>query len=652
MLPQRPRSHQLEDESRQAFKNKLPLEWVSEPIPPPEYGLDGRIEIFDKDGFTTGKMFFVQIKGTDEKELKKALAVQIEVTTCQYYQLLDLPVLIVLYNAYTSKIYVKWFHTYDPYYGRNAEKKITFRFSVEDEWQEKTPSRLVSELEAFRQLSSPQFTPPIKFIIKWQEEVIHNELSVKIELEINKISKKVSNFLEISSYIEENQAHGKITIDNNKIEIYIASGNGFTWHLPSKQKKNSKNKQTNTIDIFKLPNDIFLGIAVVLENAGHSNIAALIFTEIAANSSIITQPKIVMIAVNCMVRAHRLREALQLSERLSETEACHVATLLTIPASSQRFRLSESDNNYLHRFLENSIQRSAKLNDSRILATAHYNLGNYLGHRNLKLALHHYNQAIKCDSQYLQRSYFCRELAGILFESKKYSLSVKFYREALKLGEQGSCIALFADALMFAGKYAEALETFKAYLESTTEFEPEWGLKAFILGFIIQGFNCHEQKRNTSAALKLSAFDDNLSIMEYRNRLQESLIQDALCSNAWFNFGVLESENGSPDDALIPFLIAALTNLADVEAWCNAIGIGFNKEDYELASYMIITAYKINDNNFIEQVIKFAQSQGTGFPLTDFVNIVHKVINEIPQQDNSFKLRLLGEGSDFDTFQF
>jgi hypothetical protein len=122
-MPKRPHQHQLEDESRTAFRAKLPREWVFEPITY-DYGIDGRVEIFDKNGLTTGLMFFVQLKATAKPKLNLALAVSLKLDTYKYYRSLSLPVLIVRYHAPTRKLYVRWFHTFDPYYSRKAKKTL------------------------------------------------------------------------------------------------------------------------------------------------------------------------------------------------------------------------------------------------------------------------------------------------------------------------------------------------------------------------------------------------------------------------------------------------------------------------------------------------------------------------------------------------
>lgn len=645
MPPKRPRPHQLESESRIAFHKKLPSQWLFQDIDPPEYGLDGRVEIFDKADLATGLMFFVQLKGTDERELKGALAVQIEIPTCEYYRSLDLPVLIVRYHAPTNKLYVKWFHAYDPYYGRNAKKSITFRLSVEDDWQEETAARLVSDLEAFRQLRSPHLAFPIKFTITLKEQYIHGGAAAQIELEIRKALDNFSRFIAITNVLPT-KAHGSIMIGSQKTEIYLASGNGFTIH--------TSKKHSNEINLSKFAYDILIGIAIALLNAGHSNIAARIFAEFGAISSIISQPEIVLIAVRCMIMAHRVTEALQLSEKLLDTESfLSHSKMLALPALLHSKSLSKNEHKYLQIFLERYVERVVQFGDYQKIATAHYNLGNYFASRRYqRLAFHHYRQAAKYHSEYLERPYFCRELAGILFESKRYSLAAKFYERALSFGEEGVCRALYADALMFAGKYRESQQAFYAYLASSLEFVSEWRLKACVLVLIYSLVGCGEQKRQTEAAIKLSIPDEKLSSHEYRQKLKAALRHDALCSYTWFNLGVLESQTSNQETAFISFLIAALTNRYDVEAWGNAIAIGINQGYNSLVSDMLLSAHHCNENKIMGQIINLAQHQSKVFPAISFINTINEIISNYPQQERPFKLRLIGEGIEVYTFNF
>ncbi len=64
---ERPRSHQLEDESWKALSSCIPNQWVLRK-PQPDYGIDGEVDIFGELGSPTGPLFFVQLKGTDASE--------------------------------------------------------------------------------------------------------------------------------------------------------------------------------------------------------------------------------------------------------------------------------------------------------------------------------------------------------------------------------------------------------------------------------------------------------------------------------------------------------------------------------------------------------------------------------------------------------
>lgn len=642
-MPKRPRPHQLEDESRTAFRAKLPPQWVFERMA--DYGLDGYVEIFDKNGATTGRMFFVQLKATDEPKLNRALAVSLKLDTCEYYRSLDFPVLIVRYHAPTLKLYVKWFHTFDPYYSKKAKKSITFRLSVEDEWQDETATTLASDVEAFRQIRSPNLTLPVRFTLKLTEPYIHGVSAAQIELEIRKATSGFSGVIRISR-TPSTRTHGSIVIENDKTEIILAGGGGFTLH--------TSKRHPIDVDPSKFPYDVLVGVAVALDKAGHSNIAAQMLSKCAVSSSIITHPEISAIVAYCMVRSLRITEALRLSDKLSESEdSLPVALTFMLPAFLQNDSLSDSEREYLQSLLRQFVERAVQAENWRSAATAHYNLGNYFrATDNLRLAFHHYRKAAKYCSEYLEKSYFCRELAGILFESRRYRLTVHFYERAINLGEAGDCHALYADALMFAGRYRESQEAFDTYLASDPNAAPEWWLKAWVLCRICQVVE--QQKRQTEAAMKLATPDDKLPPMEYKQRLEEALRHDVLSGLALFNLGVLESQIGNQEDAFVPFLIASLSQKKDLEAWCNAIGIGIgiSGEYYSLVPVIFMAAYQLNGEVFIEQLFMFLQSQPKDFPVTDVLNAINEIVSQLPQEERPLKVRLLGEGSDFNVLMF
>jgi hypothetical protein len=68
-----------------------------------DYGIDGRVEIFDEKNLGTGRMFLVQLKATDQLELGKALTVKLRREQYEYYRRLDMPVLIVAITCRVRK---------------------------------------------------------------------------------------------------------------------------------------------------------------------------------------------------------------------------------------------------------------------------------------------------------------------------------------------------------------------------------------------------------------------------------------------------------------------------------------------------------------------------------------------------------------------
>ena len=75
----------------------------------------------------------VQVKSTDR--VVKSPSVRLRRDTASYFHDLDQPVLVALYQAPTSQLFVRWFHEFDPYDGGLGKKWITFRFDGDDSRQ-------------------------------------------------------------------------------------------------------------------------------------------------------------------------------------------------------------------------------------------------------------------------------------------------------------------------------------------------------------------------------------------------------------------------------------------------------------------------------------------------------------------------------------
>ena len=103
-MTRRPRSHQLETQSRSAFSASLPPGWLFRDLAP-DYGLDGVVEVFDEGGVATGHLFFVQLKATDKLLINGSLRVRLDTRTLDYYSTLVLSVLLVMFHSSTLEFY-------------------------------------------------------------------------------------------------------------------------------------------------------------------------------------------------------------------------------------------------------------------------------------------------------------------------------------------------------------------------------------------------------------------------------------------------------------------------------------------------------------------------------------------------------------------
>jgi Domain of unknown function (DUF4365) len=144
--PQRPRSKQLEAESRTAFERALPPHWAVRDQHEEDVGIDAEVEVFDPtSGTSTGTLFKVQLKATDEEDLDRALAVRVSVDHWNYYsERLPLPVLIALYHAQSGGVYARWVHRFDV--APNADQTtVTLRLTRDDLVDGSSPERWLDD---------------------------------------------------------------------------------------------------------------------------------------------------------------------------------------------------------------------------------------------------------------------------------------------------------------------------------------------------------------------------------------------------------------------------------------------------------------------------------------------------------------------------
>jgi len=637
-MTNRPRSHRIEDQSRIAFERLLPAEWVYRKIHP-DYGIDGAVEIFDEGGLSTGRQFNVQLKATDEPKLTRALAVRLGIDKCKYYKSLDVPVLIARFHTPTNRMFVRWFHEFDPYYARRGKKSTTFRLSESDEWSQHTAPKLSRDTDIIKRVRFHNLPAPTLFQLQFDGDSVHGLSLAEISLNLRKTLQTVQGVIGLTT--DASLAYGKLSVSNEQVVIDLAGIQHFTLHLSKSSAHGSWAKAF-------LHNDVLIAAALTLDAAGYSDRAAKLITALAPHSSLTTDPLIVVRMAHCLARAHRVHDALGLCQVLFDNPASRgPAHTLMISVLAKSSLLSGVELELLRGFLARHARAEEMSGRAADAAVANYNLANHLRSRKQdRAAFQCYRKAARLDGSYRKRGYFYREVAGVLFGLERYKAAAKLYDCATQLGEKGTTVALYADALMFSGQYSRARAYFEAYVADSNKPKPEFIVKAAALNELGSMLGIDEQRRQKSAASLLAAPDSRLSTPEFMDRLKEALKLDALCGLAWFNLGTCFNKQGMFNEACTAFVWAGLTQRNDVVAWVNAFALALRTHNHTLAVGIISTAHFACGESFAEQLIKTADAQPKEFPKLKFLTLMNEILALLPEGERPFELRFIGEAGD------
>lgn len=545
-------------------------------------------------------------------------------------------------------MYVKWFHEFDPYYGRPGKTGISFRFTDLDEWTGETAPRLMRDVEALRVLQAPQIPFPIQLLVQISESAIYGKPGPEILIALRERADRAGGILKI---VTEPRDHlGSIDISGERIVVSLGRKT-VTMHID----KGHPREHVFT----KFPSDVLVCVALALDRAGHSAVASRVISECAGESSIIEKPEIALRIARCFARSQRVTEALQFSEDMVKRTGGEAGELLSVAALLQGTVLSAGEREYLRGFLTRRIDAAEKAGNQLKAAAAHYSLANHLrgsvpGDRR---AIHHYLRAVDHDPCYWERPYFVREIAGVLFESGRYRLSACMYRQAITLGHEEETLALLADAVMFMGEYRQAAQLFEEHLSSSKrswEANAEWHLKRWLLENIHAVLGIDSQRREPRKARALAkVLDGDELLATTKERLESALGHDALCELAWWNMGVLHGKLSANEAAVLSFTAAALIRKGNVDAWANAFGlaVGSDQERW-LAAAIVTTACQLMGERFSAAVVRWAERQQPEFDRARFLQTFARITEAVPPRRQRATMRLLFDDRAFAAIEF
>ncbi len=574
-MSKRTRSHILEEESWRALESTKPTHWVLRK-PHPDYGLDGEIEIFDENGTSTGLMFLIQLKGTDEKNIKKALSLQLPVEKIKEYKTYDLPVLLIRYCSSSKSLYVKWSLEVDLHYAfKKKSKSIKVDFGPESQWVAGTPTRLLEDISAFKLFTNPRLPIPIKLRFIFPAPEVFSVAAGKVEALIRTVALPMSRIVSFDAGWKDVTVP-KITITDELIQVNLLGLSSFNLHL-------SKHAYDASAVESRMPHDVMVGVAIFLYRLGYDAYASDIVMNHLEHSSLLNHVILLKEIVAGSMRGNRIDAAIRVAGLLLEKgKDKSLYQMLMMPAF-MRSEVSEADFDALKRLLLKAADYARTINPQHA-GSCYLNLGRKLLRKegSTREALHYFNLAAKYDGAYRTREYYLAEVGGLLFHAGRFSMSAEYYAKAFRNGAGNRCIALRADALMFAGKYTEALESFREYERTTGKIDGEWYLKKLVLEDIVETYKIERQHRQLNQAL-LNAFvpiEIDITDKAVGDQLLKALSLDALCSLVWFNLGERHAALNQHCEAASSYIAAGTFMPTVPHSWAKAIISIINCKEY------------------------------------------------------------------------
>lgn len=640
-MPKRVRAHQIETKSRVAFEALLPDPWLYRRKDADDYGIDGEVEVFDEGGHSTGLHFLVQLKATDETEEGKALARSVPLDHAHYYRSLALPVLMVRYLVSEDAVYTRWFHSHDSYGAKPDAQSLTFRWATTDRWAASRPAELVAEAEAFFELRSATLRLPMPFHLDLEVDPAWDMSSAAISIGLRAEAARRRDVFAIVPG-DPDPGTGRLIVRPDRLAVELARVTAATLHIDESYDIGARAAQ--------LSRDVLALAALAFEHIGQADISGRVAVTYLPSSWVVTQTDAVAALSASMTRARQVRDALDLAEVLDQADddaSRDASVLFTFPAQLHSGSLAPDELEHFRRTARNRIARREKRGDQSELATEYHNLANHYRNRaEPQEALDLFDLAVQADPEYARRAHYWQERAGVLFGLHDYEASAEAYYEALKLGASDWFKALYADALLFAGQYADALEAFEDYnaAHANAGRGLEWNLKELVARQIVDGLEIRSQQRNPLAAQeilnRLAQNADGFSAAD-REPLYEVLELDALNAAAWMSLGLMDTAHGGHGAG--EFLAGALLHEGDPHAWAFAFMSAYwSGTSDEIQTQIVATGQRMTSGEMAAALIDLVQIQGPDFPSDDFLAALDRKLAELPDEnEGDLELRML-----------
>lgn len=678
-MPRRPRQHVLEDESYAALQAALPAAWLLRPEQK-DYGIDASVEIVDRAGTVTGKRFFVQLKATDEPRLAQALQVRLKQETFRYYRSLDVPLLLVRYHAPSHAVYARWVFSLDPYYARRTKTSFTFTIdAVSDRWTDETPARLERDLDDWRWITAPILSGPLVLRLEVDDLSAERALCVEIARAVQHLTRRLEHLVRISE-VPVGRVRGRVVIGYSGVRVFLPGGNSAELHrtqpgeIPSangnsaREEPNSGSQgesgQRSVPHGDNVPNsasaepadpgrlgsaeqvasDALIAVALALAAADHVSPASDLALAALPQATVIGRPEAALMIAEVLTRAGRQLDQLQAAIELSlhgwplELTQVFVTPVLLSPPN---YELLGTVGERLKEWI--ALQDTST--NPEAAGVAYYNVGRFLGMpvRDTRGAVHYLRMAARLEPAYKKRHYFWAELGGIFFLAGRLGWAQGAYAKGLSLGGSNELRGRRADALWRLGRYEEAQAELDQLPGDPPDAYPHWLLLRWCMPEIRARAGAPTQVRDPARAE--DAVQEGSRYPETspgrRACYEQAIQQDALLQSAWFNLGIHAARCGMHEHAMRAFLVAALIEPRDAEAWSNVIAaasqVQANRDETTvLLTLVMLAAYRSTREELYRELLTRIPAADT----QDWSSSLRRLLAAVPRRRDRPVIRI------------
>ncbi len=598
----RPKQHIIETSSKKAFESLLPDKWVIRPLLP-DYGIDYIVELFE-DNKSTGKFFYVQLKGTNQRIHNNQVKISLRTSSLEYYQTLPLPILFVVYSTRVKKFWGIWINEYlrtREIRKNQSTLQLTFDNShiINKEFIESIDTKFC--LEIHKKISIAHYSD------HEIGELYHNILEEWLQHCYGDVLTFDGKHLPLKmcfSYSYKNR-HLSIEVDYNLLGRYMVE------NINVDEQSDFLNYPI--IDYSQIPNElreILFLMATIFANENVLTSLNLYKMLLCDYSGKFKNPQVLFNIGKIASEKNRNAEFQELIEKSIECKEYDDFQLLN---TVYLFYPPNSMARTKDYYKENLLSVISSVDDNNSEAVFSYNLANsYASSDNARKAIKYYMQARRLEPDYLNRHYWWYELADVLFRLKHYKWAESCYLKAHRLSKnivEPLIFASIGDSLFFQGKFGEALKWFDRYFERDDKPLSGPYLRYHAIKFFI---NSKLENPDRNPRLAISLTEKAIKQKNDKNAvraLRKAISIDPLCGLAWFNYAFYMNKMKKYRDSCISYLICCLIQDWDREAWINALFLSFNLKEDLLFFHIFDTVRSKFGKSISKDIAEFIKKQ-------------------------------------------